>query len=520
MDARWPSSSLGAAALAIRITLGGAILCGGALTTGCAATLEEGHFSCTSDSECPSGWSCRADLRCWSSPSSADAGVDASPDAGMDASTDAVMDAGCSSDAECPGARCAPSGACVECLAPTDCPVLAPACEAGSCGSCFEGASCTREQLAREWLATLCLATAPRASEIPLVEAIEPIYCSDRPETVALTRLLIQGIIDGSLDVDAAKLRACRDSIDPGLPEICNQTLVGAVSPGGACFADEMCADGWCDLNFACPGVCVAAKGAGEGCLRDEQCASGHYCRLFSCQPIPAVGEGCSGTCVDGAFCSYASTPAICLANGELGATCSWDGQCAEPFRCQSSVCANRAAGGESCAWSGDCERGLRCVGLRCRAPVAIGQTCSEPTLCPHGARCVGGVCRALALIDDPCGAEIVCVGGTACVAGRCSQLPDAGESCAATGVCLRGTCDGSTCLELGAGAACTPAPYFMDALDPCGAESSCDADTGVCVANPAAGETCTGSGSFSNCNTAEFECELGSCQAICAPPR
>lgn len=61
--------------------LGLILLCG--LVTGCPSTPNEGEFPCTRDEECPSGWFCRDDLRCWSSPDPVDAGGDAGVDAAM-----------------------------------------------------------------------------------------------------------------------------------------------------------------------------------------------------------------------------------------------------------------------------------------------------------------------------------------------------------------------------------------------------------------------------------------------------
>jgi Cys-rich repeat protein len=54
------------------------------LALGCAPEVREGYYACAADSDCPAGWVCRADGRCWSRPAS-DAGRDGGPDSGPDA---------------------------------------------------------------------------------------------------------------------------------------------------------------------------------------------------------------------------------------------------------------------------------------------------------------------------------------------------------------------------------------------------------------------------------------------------
>ena len=75
------------------------------LVAGCAPGIEEGRYGCAADSDCPEGWFCRADLRCWRTPgdgatdgggpdSGADGGADGGADAGGDGGGDAATDAG------------------------------------------------------------------------------------------------------------------------------------------------------------------------------------------------------------------------------------------------------------------------------------------------------------------------------------------------------------------------------------------------------------------------------------------
>src|SRR5689334_11349559 len=60
--------------------------------TGCGS-IPEGVLACSSDGQCPSGWSCRANGRCYESPGG---------DAGMDVDGGQDTDAGPTDGGECP----------------------------------------------------------------------------------------------------------------------------------------------------------------------------------------------------------------------------------------------------------------------------------------------------------------------------------------------------------------------------------------------------------------------------------
>jgi len=57
--------------------------------SGCSVDIPSGVFSCQTDSDCPSGWTCRSDSYCWSTPSEigADATITPQPDASRDDAT-------------------------------------------------------------------------------------------------------------------------------------------------------------------------------------------------------------------------------------------------------------------------------------------------------------------------------------------------------------------------------------------------------------------------------------------------
>lgn len=152
----------------------------------CHAELREGHFACTDDSSCPSGWFCREDNRCWRTATGTDGGPsdggdvdDASIDGGgpidgsdpSDTGTigpcDPVTQAGCGAGERCTwilansgvGAfECRPDGTLemhAECTAssndaPDDCGrglvcvgTCEKLCDLASPGSCAPGFACS-----------------------------------------------------------------------------------------------------------------------------------------------------------------------------------------------------------------------------------------------------------------------------------------------------------------------------------------------------------------------------------------
>jgi hypothetical protein len=51
----------------LRFVLVAASFAMGVGVSGCSPEVEEGHFACAAQDECPSGWTCREDRRCWRS---------------------------------------------------------------------------------------------------------------------------------------------------------------------------------------------------------------------------------------------------------------------------------------------------------------------------------------------------------------------------------------------------------------------------------------------------------------------
>lgn len=507
---------------------------------------------------------------CGGSPTSTDAAADAPADGAVDSTADAPPDtsldtasgctdhdecieaspvcrrgtcSGCLVDAECEPlglAVCASDGSCqacsrdadcladapfcqandcVVCRSDEDCSVGVPACVLGTCQSCTVTDTCSPEQRAEEWRFAVCAAIAREEGEGGPVDSFAAVFCSGRGDVFPPLRQLAGAIEGGRVTVSEAALAECRASASL---EACVAGLSPIVPPGGACHLTESCLDGWCDLGASCPGVCAARAVEGAACGRDEECTT-DYCRLGVCITVPTADEECFGRCVAGLTCERSRTPDACGPLHEVGGVCLAGGDCREGLICFGGSCAEARASGETCREGfglQDCALGLRCSGAVCRVPTADGESCTATTECTVGSRCNGGTCTEILLPGEACGEGSACALGTACVLGVCSPLPDVGESCADSGACLRGTCSAGACAESSAFSSCDEGSYFLDALDPCGAATSCISTPSgwQCMLEGAPGAECEGVATLP-CRRPDATCnDLGVCEATCAP--
>lgn len=190
---------------------------------------------------------------------------------------------------------------------------------------------------------------------------------------------------------------------------------------------------------------------------------------------------------------------------GELGATCSIDGECGEGLYCDRAVacpgvCASRAALGEEC-WSRDCERGQICLDGVCALALDEGDSCSPSApACARGLDCIATDGSGQATCHKPrdpntgkvgdecsdfsdgdgvrCGPNLACVPDDDFAAMRCRERVAPGQPCRA-----------------GKPNACTDDHYCTGSFD--------DSDgNGVCVPLPKAGEACNA--------LADLECAFG----------
>lgn len=96
----------------------------GIVLVACSPPIPDGRFACGQDADCPTGWFCRSDQRCYATSDDADASLDASvldagpSDAGaVDAgpSDSGIADAGSSDAGTCGDGICSGDEDCGEC---------------------------------------------------------------------------------------------------------------------------------------------------------------------------------------------------------------------------------------------------------------------------------------------------------------------------------------------------------------------------------------------------------------------
>ncbi len=188
---------------------------------GCAPTPLEGHFSCALDSECPDGWSCRADGLCYATPGGdADGGLDAGePDGSTpDASVDAGLD----------GGGCLPATTDVDLLLMID-----------SSGSMIE----EQAQLAMSF---------PRLVEM----LVTGDYTGDGIADVAPLESLHVGVITADMGTLGVSVATCPNAMhgDDGVLRTDGNPMIGACMPTYPSFLDYMAPGGQLQLtqSMAC----------------------------------------------------------------------------------------------------------------------------------------------------------------------------------------------------------------------------------------------------------------------------
>ncbi len=258
-------------------------------------------------------------------------------------------------------------------------------------------------------------------------------------------------IADGRVSYDATKARACLEAFATRecnnleeAPTICEEVFVGSAALGDPCEIDEECAEGYCELDDACPGTCVAYAPLGESCA-DVECERGLDCdENLTCVEYAGEGEPCGGdggaNCGGGIFVCDGETEepnsGTCRPLGNLFS--AEEGQACNPQ--ESLFCEP----GLSCVLTGVGEMGLT---WECRARAeAVGADCfgGVPNHCPDGTYCAG--------IDFAAGMT----------QGTCTALPGEGDAC----------------LE-------------VDLVPPCGPNLDCGSESNTCVARARNGTAC-----------------------------
>lgn len=180
-----------------------------------------------------------------------------------------------------------------------------------------------------------------------------------------------------------------------------NTAWVGIVAAGNECRFPHDCAGG-IDATCGPTQRCIAKPTQGQPC--GTGCASAFYCAGASCQQRLPAGAMCASEdqCQEALSCDYSATPAICVARGGGGSSCS------SPAGCLSGQCTpGTCSGGGTCFRDTDCPR----------------QCSNSPAFCNESYQCGAGRCaqsQATCSFPSDCGVSDTCVLPGQCLPATC----------------------------------------------------------------------------------------------------
>lgn len=288
---------------------------------------------------------------------------------------------------------------------------------------------------------------------------------------------------DARVRFDAAAAKRCVDLIGASACDAiaslqsnpdCQAALTGNVDAGSECFDTFECrtSEHCTATSFSCPASCEPRKDAGEPATYSDECFIGLYKSDVTglCDRPVAVGQSCVGDpndqfapdklCVANAFCNDQK---ICEQLHALGANCSTERECAEPYTCRGGKCSPYGAADAGCSYSPTelCQLDLTCDAPSfgdpgfCTSRKSVGGGCFMASQCQDGLNCVGaftedgGSCTAPLALDagcDPfaypsdCSADAYCQQSTS----TCQSKHPANAACDDQGSCV----DGTTCSD------------------------------------------------------------------------
>jgi hypothetical protein len=504
-------------------------------STGALFTINPGQQTCTSSSDCGSGFcvdgyccntacgggvgtDCQAcNLAghlgtCWV----ADAGTICRPTAGACDVQDVCdgVSTACPSDARAPdGSACSDGNACTQ----TD------ACQAGACTGTNPVVCSPLDQC---HLAGTCDAASGACSNPAKPNGSA---CSDG--NACTTGDSCQNGNCGGIAVTCSALDQCHlpGTCDPATGVCSNPAKPdgSACNDGNACTQNDTCQAGVC--TGANPVVCTAL----------DQCHVAGTCD-------PATGACTSpkqvdGTpCSDGSLCTIGDTCQAGLCTGGAAVICNALDQCHVAGTCDpaNGVCSNPAKpNGSACSDGNACTTADSCQNGSCGGTAVV---CAAQDQCHVAGTCdpASGACSNPAKPDgSACNDGNGCTQNDTCQAGACTsgapvtcgaldQCHVAGSCDPATGACsspaqVDGTpCnDGSLCTSGDSCQAglCTGTAVTCNALDQCHVAGTCDPASGACSNPPKPnGSAC----SDGNACTTGDSCQNGSCggtAVVCA---
>ena len=237
----------------------------------------------------------------------------------------------------------------------------------------------------------------------------------------------------------ASQVDTCTSKLDPSTCSAISCSIRGTLPGGTACANSVQCQSGQCSVTgtsnptseLQC-GTCDPVAPQGSDCT-NAVCDPGFYCNTTSKQCTAQVAQG--GACTSGNECSTGllcdTQSKTCVPPPTKGQACSV--QCAAPYACINSVCADRVPAGGSCPTGNECQSGLTCnfqTHLCETVPVAkAGEACgfinNQYIQCDSTLVCANGTCAApkqqgatCVVGNHECALNLVCVSGTC-------QVPD-----------------------------------------------------------------------------------------------
>jgi len=322
-------------------------------------------------------------------------------------------------------------------------------------------------------------------------------------------------------------LRRVRDAIESGRLGVDEGAMARCFASGQHVTFDDALA-----LGTACAGMWLPLTPLGAACDTSFACVDGYCARSDYSRSRPDyVAGGCG----------------VCVARGDVGATCQGHGWAGMDWECRPGLTCNAPDGdtpgqciatqlGDACP-TNVCSEGV-CSAGRCVTPLPIGASCDDDDACGTSADCVGhctdgracevgdatcgtipcagGTCVAEAAFGEPCDVDNDCADGLACRIGRCDMGALEGQPCAGTfcaphlacsstspdAVCLGPAAHGAPCVatsQCPTGNACDTICYAWlapsAACDPNGIDR-CVPGTGcvdgACRTLPDLGQPCT----------------------------
>ncbi|MGM0574843.1 MAG: hypothetical protein ACQEXJ_03810 [Myxococcota bacterium] len=432
----------------------------------CMKKYEEPSEYCSSDADCPAGYTCQCDFSDYDS--GGDPAMPTCPTKCVP--EDNPPEGECKSDADCASGEICEIDYCVDC----DCAEGDPGCEGCGCfgtcqpqqppseacwsdADCGDGMTCNKEDFC---LPTPGCWTDARAPGAPCTDASGVNFGS-------CAMVLGWGVVDGQCTL----LSGCDDQ---GFDlfaneEECQQTCVatdpcepvcyGQCEPqdptGGECISDADCPDdAYCEIqmcpdcmpsddpDYSCPpctGICKAETDPTEptACMGDSDCGDGMVCDTSVCLPPPGCepGEACPDVCYG--QCVPAPPEQGCTTNAD----------CPEGTYCEIQVCASCACpdGSNDCGCGDD----PACWGV-CEEKAPDPTQCLADDDCPEGQVCLSQPCPMAPCTPDYC---------PPCY-GVCGE-PDEPEPEPEPTECMATGCSGTVCAAEPVYTTCEFMPWY-----------------------------------------------------------